>query len=69
MTNIVETTKWQRNFNHTHDQEKWWTENNQKIYNLVMQHATPEMKKKLLMMESWAQTITTQDIIELLKTI
>jgi hypothetical protein len=34
--NLVETTKWQRNFNHAHDQQKWWDENTQKIYNLVM---------------------------------
>ena len=34
-----------------------------------MQHSTPEMKMKLLTMDSWAQTSTTQDGIELLKTI
>ena len=51
-TNIVETTKWQRNFNHAHDQQKWWTEKNQKIYNLVMQRSTPKMKTKLLTMDS-----------------
>ncbi len=50
-TNLVETTKWQRNFNHAHDQQKWWDENTQKIYNLVMQHSTPETKTKLLMMD------------------
>jgi hypothetical protein len=22
-TNLIETTKWQRNFNHAHDQQKW----------------------------------------------
>jgi hypothetical protein len=31
-TNLVETTKWQRNFNHTYNQQKWWNENTQKIY-------------------------------------
>jgi hypothetical protein len=67
--NIVETKKWQRSFNHAHDQQKWWTKNNQKIYNLVMQHSTPEMKTKLLTMDSWVQTSTAQDGIELLKTI
>ena len=25
MTNIVEKTKWQKTFNHAHNQEKWWT--------------------------------------------
>jgi hypothetical protein len=35
-TNLVETTKWQRNFNHAYNQQKWWDENTQKIYNLVM---------------------------------
>ena len=68
-TNLVETTKWQRKYNHAHDQQKWWDENTQKIYNLVMQHSTPEMKTKLLTMDSWAKTSTTQDGIALLKTI
>jgi hypothetical protein len=68
-TNLVETTKWQRNFNHAHDQQKWWDENTQKIYNLVMQHSTPEIKTKLLTMDSWAKTSTAQDGIVLLKTI
>jgi hypothetical protein len=68
-TNLVETTKWQRNFNHAHNQQKWWDENTQKIYNLVMQHSTPEMKTKLLTMDSWAKTSTAQDGIALLKTI
>ncbi len=31
LTNLVETTKWQRNFNHAHDQQKWWDEITQKI--------------------------------------
>jgi hypothetical protein len=35
-TNLIETTKWQRNFNHANNQQKWWDENTQKIYNLVM---------------------------------
>ncbi len=48
--NLVETTKWQHKFNHAYDQQKWWAENNQKIYNLVMQHSTQEMKTKLLTM-------------------
>ena len=34
-----------------------------------MQHSTPEMKIKLLMMDLWAQTSTAQDRIVLLKTI
>jgi hypothetical protein len=68
-TYLVETTKWQRKYNHAHDQEKWWNENTQKIYNLVMQHSTPEMKTKLLTMDSWATTSATQDGIALLKTI
>jgi len=68
-TNLVETTKWQRKYNHAHDQQKWWDENTQKIYNLVMQHSTPEIKMKLLTMDSWAKTSATQDGISLLKTI
>ena len=68
-TNLVETTKWQRKYNHAHDQQKWWDENTQKIYNLVMQHSTPEMKTKLLTIDSWATTSATQDRIALLKTI
>jgi hypothetical protein len=35
-TNLIETTKWRRNFNHANNQQKWWDENTQKIYNLVM---------------------------------
>jgi hypothetical protein len=46
-TNLVKTTKWQRKYNNAHDQQKWWDENTQKIYNLAMQHSTPEMKTKL----------------------
>jgi hypothetical protein len=53
-TNLVETTKWQRKYNHAHNQQKWWDENTQKIYNLVMQHSTPKMKTKLLTIDSWA---------------
>jgi hypothetical protein len=68
-TNLLETTKWQRNFNHAHDQQKWWDENTQKIYNLVMQHSTPEMKTQLLTMDLWVRTSATQDRIALLKTI
>ena len=34
-----------------------------------MQHSTPEMKTKLLTMDSWEQTSTAQDKIALLKTI
>ncbi len=34
-----------------------------------MQHSTPEMKTKLLTMDSWATTSATQDRIALLKTI
>jgi hypothetical protein len=59
--------KWQRKYNHAHDQQKWWDENTQKIYNLVMQHSTPKMKTKLLMMDSWAATSAAQDGIGLLK--
>jgi hypothetical protein len=51
-SNLVETTKWQRKYNHAHDQQKWWDENTQKIYNLVMQHSMSEMKTKLLTMDS-----------------
>jgi hypothetical protein len=69
LTNLIETTKWQKNFNHAHDQQKWWDENTQKNYNLVMQHSTPEMKTKLLTMDSWAKTCAAQDGIVLLKTI
>jgi hypothetical protein len=49
--------------------KKWWDKNTQKIYNLVMQHSRPEMKTKLLTMDSWAKRSATQDGIELLKTI
>ncbi len=68
-TNLVKTKKWQRNFNHAHDQQKWWDKNTQKIYNVVMQHSMPEMKTKLLTMNSWAKTSAAQDGIALLKTI
>ncbi len=68
-TNLVETTKCQRNFNHAHNQQKWWGENTQKIYNLVMHYSTSEMKTKLLTMDLWAKTSTAQDGIALLKTI
>jgi hypothetical protein len=68
-TNFVETTKWQRNFNHAYNQQKWWNKNTQKIYNLMMQHSTPEMKTKLLTMDSWTKTSAAQDGIALLKTI
>jgi hypothetical protein len=54
---------------HAHNQQKWWDENTQKIYNLVMQHSTPEMKTKLLTMDLWEITSATQDGITLLKTI
>ena len=52
-TNLVVTTKWQKKYNHAHNQQKWWDKNTQKIYNLVMQHSTPEMKTKLLTMDSY----------------
>jgi hypothetical protein len=66
---LVETTKWQRDFNHAYDQQKCWNKNTQKIYNLVMQHSMPEMKTKLLTMDSWTKTSAAQDAIVLLKTI
>jgi hypothetical protein len=69
LSNLVETTKWQKMDNHAHDRQKWWGKNTQKIYNLVMQHSTPEMKIKLLMMDLWARTSAAQDGITLLKTI
>ncbi len=59
--NLTKTTKWQRKYNHTHDQQKWWDENTQKIYNLVMQHSTPKMKMKLLTMELWEAMSAAQD--------
>jgi hypothetical protein len=68
-TNLVKTMKWQRKYNHALDQQKWRDENTQKIYNLVMQHSMPEIKTKLLTMDSWAKTSATQDGIVLLKTI
>jgi hypothetical protein len=39
-SNLAKTKKWQRKYNHAHNQQKWWDENTQKIYNLVMQHST-----------------------------
>jgi hypothetical protein len=69
LSNLINTTKWQRKYNHAHDQPKWWDENTQKIYNLVMQHSTPKMKTKLLTMDSWAATSAAQDGIGLLKII
>jgi hypothetical protein len=68
-SNLVKTTKWQRKYNHAHDQQKWWDKNTQKIYNLEMQHSTPEMKTKLLTMDSWEATSAAQDGIGLLKVI
>ncbi len=35
-SNLIKTTKWQRKYNHLHDQQKWWDKNTQKIYNLAM---------------------------------
>jgi hypothetical protein len=29
---LVKTTKWQRKYKHTHDQQKQWDKNTQKIY-------------------------------------
>jgi hypothetical protein len=26
-TSLVKTTKWQRKYNHAHDQQKWWNKN------------------------------------------
>jgi hypothetical protein len=52
LSNLVKTAKLQRKYNHAHDQQKWWDVNTQKIYNLVMQHSMPEMKTKLLTMDS-----------------
>ncbi len=66
---LIKTTKWQQKYNHAYDQQKCWVENTQKIYNLVMQPFMQEMKTKLLIMDSWANTITTQDDIALLKII
>jgi hypothetical protein len=66
---LIKTTKWQPKYNHAYDQQKWWAENTQKIYNLVMQHSTQEMKTKLLTTDSWTSTSTSQDGITLLNTI
>ncbi len=66
---LIKTTKWQRKYSHAYNQQKWWNENTQKIYHLVMQHSTQEMKTKLLTTDSWISTSTSQDGIFLLKTI
>ncbi len=66
---LVETTKQQRKYNHAHNKQKWWDENTQKIYNLVMQNTMLEMKMKLLTLDTWNSMSTTQDGIDLLKTI
>ncbi len=68
-SNLIKRAKWQRKYNHAHNQQKWWDKNTQKIYNFVMQHSTPEMKFTLLTMDSWEKTSTTQDGIMLLKAI
>ncbi len=68
-SNLVETTKWQRKYNHAHNQQKWWDKNTQKIYSLVMQHSMLEMKTKQLTMDLWAKICTAQDGIALFKTI
>jgi hypothetical protein len=68
-SNLVETTKWQRKYNHAHDQQKWLDTNTQKIYNLMMQHSMPEMKTKQLTIDLCAKTSATHDEIALLKTI
>jgi hypothetical protein len=68
-SNLVETTKWQKKCNHAHDHPKWWDHNTQKIYNFVMEHSTPEMKTKLLTIDSWTKMSTAQDEIVLLKTV
>jgi hypothetical protein len=62
-------TKWQRKYNHAHNQQKWWDKNTQKIYNLMMQPSTPKMKIKLLTMDPLAETSATQDGIARLKMI
>jgi hypothetical protein len=69
LSNLIKMTKWQRKYNHAHNQQKWRDANTQKIYNLVMQHSTPKIKTKLLTMDSWAATSAAQDGIGLLKTI
>jgi hypothetical protein len=33
---LVKMTKWQRKYNHANNQQKWWDENTQKIYNLMI---------------------------------
>jgi hypothetical protein len=68
-SNLLETAKWQRKFNHAHNQQKCWDKNTHTIYNLVMQDSTPKMKTKLQTIDSWAETSATQDGIALLKTI
>ncbi len=68
-SNLVETTKWQREFNYKHDQKQWWSNNKQKNDNLVLQHLTLEMKTKLLTMDSWEVTRGAQDKITLLRLI
>jgi hypothetical protein len=70
-TNLVETIKMAEKFQPRTQLTKvvGWDENTKKNYNLVMQHSTPEMKTKLLTMDSWAKTSAAQDGIALLKTI
>jgi hypothetical protein len=68
-SNLSETKNWQRKYNHPHNQQKWRDKNIQKIYNPMMQHSTPKMKTKLLIMDSWAKTSATQDGMMLLKMI
>jgi hypothetical protein len=52
-----------------YNQQKLWAKNTQKIYDLVMQHFTQEMKTRILTADSWTSTSTSQDGIAHLKTI
>lgn len=48
------------------NKQGWWVENMQMIFNLMLQHMTPEVKTKLLGMDSCERTSLTQGGIKLL---
>ena len=61
--------KWEKNYAKVEKKIETWEENNKKVFNLVLQHSTPEISNKIESLDDWATVKDAMDGIELLKLI
>ena len=68
-TGKVALLEWKTEFNTISKNKLTWEENHQKLFDLYLQHCTPDMRSKLKLMNVWESTEVTQYGIVLIKMI